>query len=122
MDRLPTGQSSDRPRPSPTNGDSFALSGPSDFPDPAFSAFRDDLADVSLAGRVIASHFVEPVELTLVRSASFRAGPSEEAEPLADLTAGERFRLLECKLGWAWGYAGPEDRVGYVKADALGLE
>jgi hypothetical protein len=117
----PTGPSSGRHPPSLTSGREFALAGPSDLPDRAFSAYRRDLADVALAGQVIASHFVEPVDCTLVRSAAFRSGPEEGAEVLADLNAGERFRLLESKLGWAWGYAGPEDKVGYIKADALGL-
>ena len=27
--------------------------------------------------------------------------------------------LLDDSLGWAWGYAGKERRVGYVRSDAL---
>jgi hypothetical protein len=27
--------------------------------------------------------------------------------------------LLDDSLGWAWGYAGDERRVGYVRSDAL---
>ena len=77
---------------------------------------------MALAGQVIASHFVQPVECYLVRSAPFRAGADEQADVIADLIAGEPIRMLDCKLGWAWGYAGAEDRVGYVEADALGLE
>jgi hypothetical protein len=30
--------------------------------------------------------------------------------------------MVDCKLGWAWGYAGPTQRVGYVEAAALGLD
>jgi hypothetical protein len=33
------------------------LAGPSDLPDPDFHAYRKDLADIALAGRVIASHY-----------------------------------------------------------------
>jgi hypothetical protein len=95
--------------------------GPSDLPDPAFYAYRRDLADVALAGRVIASHFVDPVEHRLLRSAAFRTAPGEAGVLVANLVAGESFRLLDCRLGWAWGYAGPEQRVGYIVADALGL-
>jgi hypothetical protein len=85
------------------------------------SAYRRDLADVALAGQVIASHFVDPIDCTLIRSAAFRTAPDDAADVIADLDAGERMRLLESKHGWAWGYAGAEEKVGYVKADALGL-
>ncbi|QIK79544.1 SH3 domain-containing protein [Sphingomonas piscis] len=122
MDRPPTGPSSDKHPPSLISPDGFGLEGPSDLPDPNFHAYRRDLADVSLAGQVIASHFVEPVEYTLVRAAEFREFPDESGQVIADLVAGERMRLLDCKLGWAWGYAGPEERVGYLNADALGLD
>ena len=28
--------------------------------------------------------------------------------------------MLDDSLGWAWGYAGEERRVGYVRSDAVG--
>jgi hypothetical protein len=65
---------------------------------------------------------VEPVEVSLHSAASLKAAPSVDAEDLAQLPAGETFRLLESKLGWAWGYTGPKGQVGYVRADALGLD
>src|SRR6058998_1098973 len=46
-------------RPTPTSADEFALAGPSGDLDPDFNAYRKDLADVALAGRVIASHYAE---------------------------------------------------------------
>jgi len=36
------------------------------------------------------------------------------------MAAGEPFAMLDDSLGWAWGYAGEEPRVGYVRHDALG--
>ena len=30
------------------------------------------------------------------------------------------FSLLDDTLGWAWGYAGRDRRVGYVRSEALG--
>lgn len=51
----------------------------------------------------------------------FRAAASADSEAIAELAAGESFRLVDCKLGWAWGYAGAEGRVGYVASEALGL-
>jgi hypothetical protein len=113
-----TGRSSDRRRPTPTSVESFALTGPSDPPDPHFNAFRKDLADVALAGRVIASHYAEPVERTAA-AAPLRAGPSDDSGVIRELASGEPFLLLDDSLGWAWGYAGEERRVGYVRSDAL---
>lgn len=36
------------------------------------------------------------------------------------MAAGEPFDLLDSTLGWAWGYAGTDRRVGYVRFDAIG--
>jgi hypothetical protein len=89
------------------------------LPDPAFHAFRQDLADVALAGRVIASHYAEPVPRRLAKSASFLRTTSDEAEPIGELTAGDEFWMLDDTRGWAWGYGGADRRVGYIRAEAL---
>lgn len=49
-----------------------------------------------------------------------RAGPSEEAELLRKVRPGEAFEMLDNSVGWAWGYAGSERRVGYVRSEAVG--
>ena len=54
------------------------------------------------------------------RPATLRAGPSDDAEALLELNAGDLFAMLDNSLGWAWGYAGKQRRVGYVRADAIG--
>ena len=90
------------------------------LPDPSFAAYRNDLADISLAGRVIASHYAEPLARTLAVSAPLQAAPSDDSEVLAELTPGEPFAMLDCTAGWAWGYAGEKRRVGYVAAQAVG--
>jgi hypothetical protein len=112
-----TGQSS--ALPTPTSPESFALSGPSDLPDPTFHAYRQDLADITLAGRVIASHYAEPLERVLSSAAELRASPSLKSDVLAKLSCGEPFWMLDNSLGWAWGYAGEERRVGYLVSDAV---
>jgi hypothetical protein len=38
---------------------------------------------------------------------------------IGDLKAGAPFAMLDDSLGWAWGYAGEDKRVGYVPSDAL---
>jgi hypothetical protein len=95
------------------------LAGPSRSPDPHFHAYRKDLADVALAGTVIASHYAEPVERVVRSATPLCDAPSEDAETLRELSAGEPFLLLDDSLNWAWGYAGEERRVGYLRSDAL---
>jgi hypothetical protein len=115
----PTGPSSARPRPTPTSAEGFALSGPSDLPDPDFHAYRKDLADVALAGQVIASHYAEPIDRVLGSAAPLREAREDNGAAIQDLQPGDPFALLDDSLGWAWGYAGRERRVGYVRSEAL---
>lgn len=115
-----TGQSSDSSPPSHTSADGFALSGRSNPPDPKLNAYRPDLADVALAGRVIASHYAAPIGKTVVANAPLRLSPSNDAEELAELEPDDPFSLLDDTLGWAWGYAGRDRLVGYVRSEALG--
>jgi Bacterial dipeptidyl-peptidase Sh3 domain len=74
---------------------------------------------VALAGRVIASHYAEPVEREIATATELRTAPSLEAEVIRELAPGERFDTLDDSLGWAWGYAGPDGRVGYVHLSAI---
>jgi hypothetical protein len=94
----------------------FSLSGPSDPPDPLTNAYRKDLADTALAGRVIASHYADPLLRHLAAAATLLRQPG--AEPLAELQRGDALRMLDMSRGWAWGY-GPDGRVGYVRAEAI---
>ena len=115
----PTGRSSAKRRPTPTSADGFSLAGPSDPPDPRFNAYRKDLADVALTGRVIASHYAEPVERHFRAAATLRSSPSSDAEALRQLNPGESLLMLDDSLGWAWGYAGEDRFVGYAPTEAL---
>jgi hypothetical protein len=98
------------------------LAGPSDLPDPDFHAYRKDLADIALAGRVIASHYAKPLDRIIVSPTVLRRSPSDEAQAIRNLAAGEGFTMLDDSLGWAWGYAGEERRVGYVRSEAVGTD
>jgi hypothetical protein len=118
----PTDQSSAKRRHTPTSAEAFVLAGRSELPDPRFNAFRKDLADVALAGRVIASHYAEPLSLVIGEPAVLREAPSDEAAAVRELQKGERFAMLDDSLGWAWGYAGPDRVVGYLRSSALGSE
>lgn len=76
---------------------------------------------MSLAGVVIASHYADPLERRVTCAAVLRDGPSDDAAPLGDLESGAAFAMLDNSLGWAWGYAGADRRVGYVRSEVLGL-
>lgn len=69
---------------------------------------------------MIASHYAEPAERAVAAATQLRSAPSEEAEIVRELRPGERFALLEDSVGWAWGYAGEDRRVGYVRSEAVG--
>jgi len=69
---------------------------------------------------VIASHYAELVKRVVASATSLRDAPSDDAESLRELKPGEPFAMLDDSVGWAWGYAGKDRRVGYVRSEALG--
>ena len=68
---------------------------------------------------MIASHYAEPLARTLGTAATLRAAPDEQSEALCELDSGEPFEMLDNSVGWAWGYAGKDRLVGYVRSEAL---
>jgi hypothetical protein len=56
----------------------------------------------------------------VTRAATLRAGPSDVSEALWELKPGDPFSMLDNSLGWAWGYAAEDRRVGYVRSEAVG--
>ena len=111
----------------PENGDSFSstadrfsLGGPSPPLDSRIHAYRDGLADIALAGRVIAPHYARPVLRSCGAHAAFvRSASAADSESLSELLPGEQFAVLEYAGGWAWGYCAADHIVGYVEAIAL---
>ena len=68
---------------------------------------------------MIASHYAEPLQRTIGSATALRAAPDEESETLCQLAGGESFDILDNSVGWAWGYAGQDRLVGYVRSEAL---
>ena len=68
---------------------------------------------------MIASHYAEPLSCQIAIRTQLQSAPSDDAPTIREMEAGEPFDTLDDSLGWAWGYAGEERRVGYVKSDAL---
>jgi cell wall-associated NlpC family hydrolase len=94
----------------------------SDAPlDARVNAWRADLADVALRGRVSAERFVAPRAFHLrdAPSLMMHAAPAVDAVAVSELLFGERFDVVDIADGWAWGYAARDRYVGYVPADLL---
>jgi hypothetical protein len=88
--------------------------------DPRVNAFRNDIADIALAGRLFAPHYAKP----LIRSGGMiatplRSEPGDTEAQISELLPGEHFAVLDINAGWAWGYAVADHRVGYVEAIEL---
>ena len=69
---------------------------------------------------MIASHYAEPLGRVIAAATVLRSAPSGDSEAIIELEPGTAFAMLDNSLGWAWGYAGAERRVGYVTSDAVG--
>lgn len=78
-------------------------------------AFRPDLADMRLAGKVEASRFVkgEPAEI-IVPIADMRPVPNLSAGCDTQLLFGERVVVFDRADGWAWVQADQDSYVGYL--------
>jgi cell wall-associated NlpC family hydrolase len=98
----------------------IALDGPSVRLDPRLNAWRSDIADIALAGRLFAPHYAAP----LIRACGLiatpvRQEPADGAAEVSELLPGEGFAVLDLTAGWAWGYCLADHRVGYVEAIEL---
>ncbi len=88
--------------------------------DPRRHAYRADLADVRLEGRVDAERFV-PGARRRVRRASIalRKAPVPILGFETELLFGETVLEFEAADGWSWVQAERDDYVGYIPTDAL---
>lgn len=73
---------------------------------------------MALAGRVVASHYAEPLVRHIDAACVLLLTADDDSTPVASLGKGDEIRILDCSRGWAWGY-GPDERVGYVRAEFL---
>jgi cell wall-associated NlpC family hydrolase len=99
----------------------FRLAGPSVRLDARVNAFRPDIADIALAGTLLAPHYAQAEACYCLASTAMRARPSMEAPSVSQLIQGEGFALLDQAGGWAWGYSLHDHYVGYLPADAVGV-
>lgn len=84
-------------------------------------AFRTDIADARLEGKVKAGRFVEGKAARVLSPVlAMRAAPEEPAALSSELLHGETVRVFERKRGWAWVQNESDSYVGYVREEGLG--
>jgi hypothetical protein len=88
--------------------------------DPRLNAWRNDIADIALAGRLFAPHYAKKLIRACGLIATFvRSEPADGAPAVSQLLPGEGFAVLDIAAGWAWGYCTADHRVGYVEVIEL---
>ncbi len=83
-------------------------------------AFRADIADEALRGRVEAERFVagEPAQVG-VPVAALRARPDPDCGIDTELLLGEAVRVFDRRDGWAWVQSREDGYVGYLRDEWL---
>lgn len=88
--------------------------------DPRVNAYRDDLADISLQGRVDARRFVPGSPGKIVVSiASLRNAPDAIAPITTQALLGEGVTIFESREGWHWVQLHADHYVGYIAANEV---
>ncbi|MEM8852881.1 MAG: NlpC/P60 family protein [Pseudomonadota bacterium] len=84
-------------------------------------AYRDDLADSALKGRVEAARFVTPTKACVsAPSAPCRRTPGDDGRLDTEFLHGEPVSVFEDKDGWSFVQSGSDGYVGYVPSPSLG--
>ena len=84
------------------------------------NAYRADLADETLRGKVNSGRYVAGSLHEIVEPvAPMRAEPRFDARRTTELILGERVKMFETSEGWAWVKAAADGYVGYVPASSL---
>ena len=88
--------------------------------DPRLNAYRPDLADARLRGRVAAQRYVDgiphQVSAPLV---DVHAKPDAASSLTSQVLFGEQIMVFEIKDGWAWGQSMTDGYVGYMLTEGL---
>lgn len=91
-------------------------------PDRRLHAYRPDLADIALKGRIEAHQFVASTPMQVItHTAPLHREPRKDAPLDSEALCGEIVRVFETGEGWAWGQLASDGYVGYLPAERLGL-
>jgi len=83
-------------------------------------AFRRDLADISLRGKVEAETFVEPKIMQVVAPiACVRSRPDRAASFTTQALMGDVVKVFEHGADWSWGQLEKDNYVGYFTSSDL---
>jgi cell wall-associated NlpC family hydrolase len=90
--------------------------------DPRVNAYRPDLADRRLQGKVEAGRFVDGAICDVLEpQAALRKAATHDAPLVTEALMGERVTVFETTgEGWAWGQLESDGYVGWLSANALG--
>jgi cell wall-associated NlpC family hydrolase len=91
-------------------------------PDRRMHAYRPDLADIALKGRVEADAFVAGTAMQVITHvAPLHREPRNDAPLDTEALCGEIVTVFETGEGWAWGQLASDGYVGYLPAERLAL-
>lgn len=91
--------------------------------DSRLNAFRPDLADEMLRGKVEAEHYAAGKLFEISEPmAPMRKEPRFDSKRTTELLFGERVKVFEVREGWAWVKAAHDGYVGYIPASSLSSE
>ena len=88
--------------------------------DNRLNAYRDDLADIALEGKVKASAFVTPEKYQVAVGVVAIYGAPDATTPMTtQLLYGEYFNVFEFNNEWVWGQSLKDGYVGYCSISGL---
>lgn len=88
--------------------------------DPRLNAFRADLADIRLRGRIAAPSYASPAPAQVtVAVADLRRAPRPDSSVDTQVLYGETVDVFETADGWCWAQAHSDGYVGYMADAAL---
>ncbi len=91
--------------------------------DPRLHAYRDDLADIALRGRVEALRFVKPeLRQVSVSVTGVHGEPRIDSVRMTEALLGEPVNVFQVKDGWAFVQLVLDSYVGYVPARCLTMQ
>ena len=88
-------------------------------PDPRLHAFRTDLADAALRGKIVAERYADGQNVQVLQTVPMRQSPAANAMMTTQAMQGEMGLVFEVANGWAWVQLHRDGYVGYVPADVL---
>lgn len=88
--------------------------------DPRLNAYRSDIADARLEGKVESGRFIGGELRQIIDPiVNIHATPHSDAQCTSQALYGERMTIFEDREGWAWGQLEHDGYVGYLSGGSL---